>query len=201
MNAPSQGTGIRTFLALPVAPEVVKTLRELQQDLQRRMPEGAVRWVRSEQMHLTFQFYGDVIPERIPELETVLRTLCAESPCMTLGAREVGCFPNNRVPRVIWTGLTGDLDALRQLQQAVAQKTREWVEKPDDRPFEPHLTLGRVNKNVMPTELRQIGESLRTVRPASYGTWATHSLRLMRSQLSSSGPQYSVLKELPLRQA
>jgi 2'-5' RNA ligase len=55
-----------------------------------------------------------------------------------------GCFPNERRPRVLWLGARAGDAELRLLARSLdVALEREGFGRPD-RPFEPHMTLGRV---------------------------------------------------------
>jgi 2'-5' RNA ligase len=148
-------------------------------------------------MHLTLMFLGSVPTEKIDALESALRGACAGSPPLTLIAEGIGAFPSVRSPRVIWTGLLGDVEPLQILQQRIHIATASFSQKVEDRPFHPHLTLGRVRENAK-RHTRRIGEELQRVQQSSFGTWQANEVRLMRSQLSPKGSTYTILASLTL---
>jgi 2'-5' RNA ligase len=55
-----------------------------------------------------------------------------------------GAFPSIKQMRVIWVGLQGDGDTLNHLQGEVEEEMAQLGFKREDRPFKPHLTVGRV---------------------------------------------------------
>jgi 2'-5' RNA ligase len=104
---------------------------------------GAPRWSTPDRWHLTLLFLGDVPADRVPELIDVAAPAVAAAPAMTLRLAGGGRFGSLRRPQVAWAGLDGDVGPLVDLAgrlTAVARSLRLAVE---DRPFRPHLTLGR----------------------------------------------------------
>ena len=100
-------TTIRAFIAIDLPPAVKTALEDVAATLAGRVPQGAARWVRPEQMHLTLRFLGDTPADRLPALYAALDALAAGRVPFTLHLTEVGCFPNTRRPRVVWVGRGG----------------------------------------------------------------------------------------------
>ncbi|MBI5386687.1 MAG: RNA 2',3'-cyclic phosphodiesterase [Verrucomicrobia bacterium] len=73
MPDPPQSPAWRLFIALPVPEPVKDEIRRLQQELRRLAPGDGVRWVRSEQIHLTLVFLGKVDPARRDALVAATR--------------------------------------------------------------------------------------------------------------------------------
>ena len=86
----------------------------------RAMP---VRWVVSENYHLTLKFLGEVRPERVGYIDRVLARVAAGSPCFTADFGGFGAFPSVRRPRVLWLGIE-PTPALRCLKQDVEWGSR-----------------------------------------------------------------------------
>ena len=83
---------------------------------------------------------------------------------------------------------------LAALQLAAERHLRPLGFEPEDRPFSPHLTLGRF-KTPAKRELEDIARPLLHER---FGTVHVDELRLMRSELRAGGPEYSLLEAFPL---
>jgi 2'-5' RNA ligase len=54
-----------------------------------------------------------------------------------------GVFRNYSDPRIIWTGIEYS-DRLQQLNKIILTGLKNLDIEPDDKPFNPHLTLGRI---------------------------------------------------------
>ena len=106
---------------------------------------------------------------------------------MRLRAQEIGAFPSLRHPRVIWAGLAGDIDELKQLQAAVENATG----RKEDRPFHPHLTIGRVREG------RRLKSNLDRWKDDQFGQWQVREILLMQSKLSPKGATHSRIACFP----
>ena len=102
----------------------------------------------------------------------------------------LGVFPNPRRPRVLWAGLDGDLATLSALQIAVDQAVETLGLPKDDRPFSPHLTLGRVRRDTNEEQSRKIGYLMTNTRLQAPPSWTVETVDLMRTELDPTGSRH-----------
>ncbi|WP_420628111.1 RNA 2',3'-cyclic phosphodiesterase [Candidatus Leptofilum sp.] len=182
---------IRLFVAIEL-PDVVKdVLAETVVYLNHNLPKRAVRWVRREQMHLTLRFLGDTAVSQLPTLQQKLTQLAARHQPFWLRLNDVGAFPNRKRPRVLWAGLAGDLVPLQKMQAELEERVVALGWMREKRPFNPHLTLGRV-KDV--GRVRDFNWDVQ-VDEVAFGVTA---VRLMQSELRPSGAVYTIQHEAKL---
>lgn len=183
---------IRAFIAVELPEAVRQFLYETALSLADRVPAGAVRWVKPGAMHLTLHFLGDTPVDKLPALGAGLDRVVGHRPSFALHLGELGCFPNPRRPRVIWAGVAGTGPALADLKRAVDEMLAPlgWAPE-DDKPFQAHLTLGRVKHS---NQLIQLpwGERL-APRPVP-----VDAIYLIESQLRPDGPVYTIRHKAPL---
>ncbi len=108
-----------------------------------RDADGAPGWTAVERWHLTLLFLGAVPPDTVPALTDRVGQAVAGTPPMTLRLAGAGRFGPARRPQVLWAGLAGDVGALTALAGRLATAARTLGLPVEDRPFRPHLTLGR----------------------------------------------------------
>jgi 2'-5' RNA ligase len=190
---------IRAFIAVPVPAPVLAKLSSLQQQLERQMPPGSVRWVRTEGIHLTLKFLGDTPRERLPDIGRALTSVAREFPRHTFAVEGIGCFPNPHRPRVVWVGVRDVEGQLEALQEAVEQAMIPFGFAPEGRAFTPHLTLGRVNERASRRDVARIGEIVAATDVGLLGEVTADHFALIRSELKPTGAEYTVLEEFPLR--
>jgi 2'-5' RNA ligase len=70
---------------------------------------------------------------------------------------------------------------------------------PESRPFSPHLTLGRLRERVTPEDRRRFGLWAQSVKFEASLSFEVNAVRLMKSQLTPSGPIYSELASVKLK--
>ena len=79
----------------------------------------------------------------MPALVDAAGPAVAAAPAMTLRLAGGGRFGSPRRPQVAWAGLEGDVESLVDLARRLAAVARSLRLAVEDRPFRPHLTLGR----------------------------------------------------------
>jgi 2'-5' RNA ligase len=136
----------------------------------------------------------DLVP-----LRETLRQACAGEPALTLGLAGLGVFPDARNPRVLWLGVTRDLETLAKIHSHVVAATTGLGEPEEARDFHPHLTLARLS--IAPSEARLVTRALASVRGELPGEWEVNSVELVRSELRPEGARYSRLELFPLGNA
>lgn len=195
MNKASQK--IRAFIAIHPDPATVAELGKVQETLREELQSEAFRWV-GDRLHLTLQFLGHLPIDRVSGFERVMAEVCASHPPFQLRARGIGCFPNPRRARVLWAGLDGDLDALRQLKNELDEKLATLGYEPEKRDYSPHLTLARVEHLAL-REIEQLERQLGCFEAVRFGAWRVEKVELMRSVLSPTGAKYDLLKAISLK--
>jgi len=188
---------IRSFIAIELPQEVRGGLRGLREQLETDFPKGSLRWVPLEQIHLTLMFLGDILSDSLRELEPALGRICAACPPLRLRIEGLGCFPNPARPRVIWSGLSGDLERLQALQTQICETTQQWCKPAEERAFHPHLTLARL-RDVNPRVAREVGLTVKNASVGKLGEWTADAVSLMRSTLSPQGADHTLLSSMPL---
>ncbi len=193
-NSPdsSPGERLRLFFALWLPDDVRATLGAL------RPPphsEGAAayRWVDPSLLHVTLAFLGSQPVALLDDLRRVGVEVGADSPGGRLSLGGVGSFGPARAPRVLWFGLGGDVAVLQALQQRLAEALRGIGVRLEERAFSPHITLARRRENA-----RAAGPPLwPPARPLPRLRVPLDEFVLVRSDLSPTGPRYTVLDRFP----
>jgi 2'-5' RNA ligase len=184
---------MRLFLAINFPPAERERLHRAAAGLRAaRLP---VRWVEAEALHLTLKFLGEVPEPRLAEIEAEARTVAAQQAAFTLRLHGLGAFPNERNPRVIWVGIQAP-PVLARLAGALEDALADRGFARESRPFAPHLTLGRAQREARAGDFRRLGELA-----AAFDHDArvdVRSLDLMRSHLSPRGARYERLLAAPL---
>jgi 2'-5' RNA ligase len=190
---------VRSFVAIELPTEVRDWCSEAMKHAQSRLGPVSrqVRWVDSAGLHVTLKFLGTVPTSLIPELTDRLERELAGYKPFRLAIGRLGVFPNPRSPRVLWLALQGDLAALGACQARVEAATNPLGFPPEKRPYQPHLTLGRVRETATPEDLATIGALSTGSSTDQTISFPVDAASLMRSQLGPGGARYTRLAELP----
>ncbi|MFA6111411.1 MAG: RNA 2',3'-cyclic phosphodiesterase [Candidatus Latescibacterota bacterium] len=174
---------LRTFIAVELPEPVRAVLAEVSRQAASCWPANAVRWVRIDGIHLTLRFLGDTGEDRLPELRNGLDRLAAGLSAFDLSLAGTGCFPNPRRPRVVWVGVADPEECLSRLQRGVEHLVRELGWEREGRPFQAHLTLGRVREPAGPAP----ADWAVPVEPLSF---RVDRIALIESRLRPEGAEY-----------
>jgi len=182
---------LRAFIAIEIPSEIKKAIVAQVSSL-KSSAGHAVRWVASENIHLTLKFLGEIPPSNVEPLSRALQIECEQHAPFSISVSELGYFPNVHRPRVIWIGL-GIPQELKRLQYSLEQATTRLGYATEDKPFSPHLTIGRVREQATPVELKNIHCELEKIHVGLLGAFTARAVHLFKSDLKSSGPVYSSL--------
>ncbi len=157
----------------------------------RELP-GAPRWTAPDRWHLTLLFLGAVPEDTVQPLTRAAAPAVAAAPPMALRLAGGGRFGSLRRPQVAWAGIDGDVVPLVQLAARLGDVARHLGLPVEDRPFRPHLTLGRWSP-------REPADGAVTDRLADYRgpVWPVTEVRLWESHLGPK-PTYETLADWPV---
>jgi 2'-5' RNA ligase len=183
---------IRAFIAINLSPEIYQQLDQVLAGLGSKLPGSFVRWVPARNIHLTIKFLGDVSISSQEMLMQALQVEANRHPSFDVSVGELGVFPSLRRPRVIWIGVEAPPE-LAALQHSVEAEMARLGYAPEDRPFSPHLTLGRVARNASSDEISRISDVLGKSKVGFLGAFRVQSVHLYRSDLQPGGSIYTRL--------
>lgn len=184
---------IRAFIAVDISHEARQVLSETVERLREQDISG-VRWVRSEGIHLTVKFLGDIEDSTVDKVLSAMERGIGETMLFNLALSELGAFPSLASPRVIWVGLSGEIDLLNRLHADIDREvsTIEGFSR-ESRAFAPHLTLGRMRDHVSGEQRRKAGKAIADVPLGVEVGWEVSQVNLIQSTLTPSGAVYRML--------
>jgi 2'-5' RNA ligase len=182
----------RLFIALALPAAAKAELNSLVHALRRSTSD--VRWVRSEHVHITMKFLGDVEESRIDSIVQALARLHDES-SFWFNLSTVGAFPDRENPRVIWTGLGKGRNEIVSLANTVERSMEGVGFPPEARSYSPHITIGRVKE---PGNFKTLWQRV-AATPFESNQIDAHEVLLIHSSLTKTGPIYTELESFSLR--
>jgi 2'-5' RNA ligase len=192
-------TTLRTFIAIELDDELRINLGRLQDRLRSQVAPRCVRWVSPEGIHLTLKFLGDTPAIKVGDVQAALARAVAGIPPFTVTMGGLGCFPNLRRPRVVWVGLQEVTGALVRLRDAVEAEVSPLGFPTERRAFQPHLTLGRVQRYASSSEVRELGEAVLTSPAGTLDEMKVSGVFYIKSDLRPTGAVYTILSEAKLQ--
>lgn len=201
----------RTFIAIELSDGVRSHLSRELRRLAQALPR--LRWVDPDTLHLTLSFLGELDDEQLDNAIQATTDTAAEAKPFTLHIGSLGTFGPPRSPRVIWSGVTGDMPRLLGLQKQLTARLAEQGFPPEERPYSPHLTLARIKdalthqelatlQRLIPPTLATHARQHTTARASDkdhHTVISVEHLSVMKSELLRDGPRYTCLRLCPLR--
>ena len=185
---------MRVFVAIELPPAIATALAAVQHEHHPRCP--GVRWSPTRNIHLTLRFLGEIDEARVPAAINATRAAASHHAPIALALAHAGVFPHARAARILWAGVGGDVPALTALACALETALQDAGFGPAEKPFAPHITLGRI-----PPPVRLAPAVDGTVLLADIHipplTFVAHELVVMQSTLDPRGAIYTRLGTAP----
>ena len=153
---------------------------------------GDLKPVERENIHLTLKFLGNVPGPRLGEVKSSLQQVIFSA--FTAEIKGAGAFPNLNHMNVVWVGVNEGWSQVEQIYEQVEKLLSGLGFRREHRPFSPHITIARVRSG---RKRDEVARFLQRLTEESFGTITVDKIRLKQSILSSSGPKYSTLLEIP----
>lgn len=186
---------IRTFIAVPLA-EGVRTAAVRLMERVREDGDG-IKWVPTDNLHLTLKFLGDVENVMTPQVCEVVRDVVGQFEPFELSFAGAGAFPNLDRPRVFYAGVRDESGSLTKIVGRLEDAYAELGFKREPREYRPHLTLGRARRSGRRPSPELI-ERLRGEQATRLGEMPVDTVQVMASFLEKKGPSYQVMGTIDL---
>lgn len=188
---------LRAFIAIELPQNIKDAIERQTARLRQTLGNDLVRWVPAQNMHVTLKFLGDIAASHVEFLKQMIARKSESHQQFDLQIGGLGSYPTSKRPRVLWVGLHAPGN-LASLQKSIEAGACRLGYEQEERPFSPHLTLGRVRQNVSPADLPKIRSALDNIQLGNIGTARVDSVHLIRSDLQPSGSIYTNLFSAPL---
>jgi 2'-5' RNA ligase len=194
----------RTFLAIELAEEARAYLERELQKLRSSLPQ--VSWTDPAGLHLTLAFLGELDDQRLAQAAEAGMEAASQHKPFTLRIAELGTFGPPHQPRVIWTGIAGNLTRLLALHATLAASLTSRGFPAEERPYSPHLTLARLKTPLSQQDLATLqqliatSQNVQTARSPQLAPFSSEppaipvaQISVMKSELLRGGSRYTCL--------
>ena len=189
---------LRSFIAIEIPAEIQNAIADNIASLKKILPKPLIRWVAPQNVHLTLKFLGDGSPANLQRLAGSLQVEAVSHEMFSMSIGGLGAFPTQRRARVIWIGLEAP-PALAALQHALDSATAQLGFPREERPFSPHLTVGRVAQTASASDLQHIRSALESTKVGILGTVHVQAIHIFKSDLQPGGSVYTPLYALSMK--
>ncbi len=150
---------MRLFIAVDPSPEVSAQVGALLA----KADSPKAKWVSPEKVHLTLAFLGETSAEEEERVKAALAKVAAKHRPVSLSFESSGTF--GHPPRVLWLGVSGELEPLRAFRAELVAELQVKDEHPE---YSPHLTLARAKRPRGDRALAELAEGYRAFRAGPF---------------------------------
>jgi len=174
------------------------TTRRVQEAAERIRREATPKlngkWVEPHNLHLTFQFLGEVSRPQLIDVIKALQEVARSFAPFTITYKGLGVFPDARKARVLWMGVSKGANRLKALAKEIERKNARYGIKPSSKAFVPHVTLCRLKSY----DRKTLNHLMTKYRSVEFAEEEVNKLALVSSTLTAVGPVYSIVEEFYL---
>ena len=181
---------MRLFIALTLTSEVQSELTRFVETL-KPAAGSTIRWVKPTNLHLTLKFLGEVREQNSKQVLDAVRQVANETLPFTFSLQGSGVFPDWRHPRVLWVGVQS-AEPMVHLSERLDKNLQTLGFSPEGRPFNPHLTIGRVNDGMSETHLKGLMTQFSQIENRLFGSIQAEEMHIIKSDLRPEGPIYTI---------
>ena len=183
---------LRTFLAVPIPEEVKSKKNSFYSILENS--GGKIQWVKNSNLHLTLKFIGHTPQSFIDEIRKVIGKIVTMNAPFNLFVNDTGCFPTPRRPRILWMGLSGELNPLFTLVHQIEEALDSMGFPKEGQDYSPHITLARIKYPQKETP------NIDLFLKSSYDAidFPVDRVQFFSSEILSSGAIHTILDTVPL---
>lgn len=182
----------RIFIAINFPEDFKKSLASVISKIEKIEP--GIKFIAPENAHLTLAFLGQIETSEIARITAILRLMSKNQKKFEMGMEKIGFFPSINMPKVLWIGGSESLNLL-SLKKSLDQQFRINGFKVDERAFMPHLTIGKVEK-----EIKNMEEILKMAN-VKIGEFTVSTIDIMESNLKKDGPEYKTIFKVNLKKS
>ena len=182
---------MRVFIAIDSDEIIRKDLADLQAELQGKvdLKRGDAKWVNPDKIHLTLKFLGEAKDQQVVDICNIAKEVASRHEKFHVECERVGHF-GGKSARVLWVGAGENCPELLELHRDLEGRLAEIGWPKENRKYSAHLTLCRVRNSRAGVKLARLTEEYADFR---LGTVAAEAVTVYQSELTSSGPDYTVL--------
>ncbi len=184
---------IRSFIAIPLTGEIAKSAAKMVHRL--KEPGDGIKWVPTDNLHLTLKFLGDVHNTEVPKVCEVVQRVCNTLDPFELNFHGAGGLPSLDRARVVHAGVTDETGSLTTLVSQLEIQLADLGFKPEARDYRPHLTLGRAKaRRANADVMSRVAAEAKT----SLGAMVVDEVQIVASFLDNHGPTYQIMNSIEL---
>lgn len=187
---------IRSFLAVEIPLSNKEKILKLINSFNEKSG-SLIKWVSKDNLHITLKFIGELNTDHISTIQNSLTERLSSVPAFDIHINGLGVFPNSRKPRIFWLGFDQNKN-LERIVLSIENCAVNLGYEADDKPFSPHLTIGRARRDISSGDLIAFTKNFQDHKLEVIPDFKVSYVTLFKSELTREGPLYSQLFRVSL---
>jgi len=183
---------IRTFIAIRITAD--KKLLDLISELKKSLAAEEIRWIDSNNLHLTLRFLGETTQPQVAEITKMLESISKQFQPFQFELKGLSVFKKKTQPRVLFVSIENDL-VLKQVATEILEMSKTLGFTLEENTFNPHLTLGRIKFIQNKTDFYALVNKFCETK---FQSVIVPEIIFYQSILGSEGPTYKPIKIVKL---
>lgn len=130
---------MRVFFAIELEESLKEYLYSLQQEIIKYTKKGV--FTRKDNFHITVKFMGELEKSQVLAISKVMHLIPKEEQTVEITTNGLGCFQRG-LKSILWLGIEKN-PKLYKLQKKLDEIIETFGYEPDNKAYQPHITLGR----------------------------------------------------------
>jgi len=188
---------IRTFIAVELPDEAKREIGNIQDHFANK--DFPLAFPKKGILHLTLAFLDDVEETRLPNIIKTVSESSKGIRSFSLEFSSLGAFPNFKLPKVVWLGLGGEVDKLKNLERKLKDELQKEKFDSDEQKFVPHITIARVKTYSNKVVRRRLGEEVQRYGKPNPVKIPCSEISIFKSTPTRAGYVHEILTKIPLQ--
>ncbi|MFH2137219.1 MAG: RNA 2',3'-cyclic phosphodiesterase [Candidatus Omnitrophota bacterium] len=178
---------IRSFIAIEINNAFAQELKRIQEHLKNSL-DGKINWVEPKNIHLTLRFLDNITPAQTEQIKQIIIKIARKNKEFSINPGILSAFPSILNPQILWVGIASGCKQLRDIAKTLQDELAKINFSPDEKPFHPHLTLGRIK---FTKDKKAFGKMSKEIVVNSSLVSRVNRIVLFKSTLTPQGAIYS----------
>tara|TARA_B100001964_G_C14094133_1_gene536203 strand:+ start:354 stop:905 length:552 start_codon:yes stop_codon:yes gene_type:complete len=179
----------KLFIGIPVDDFIIKKIFKKLYNL--NLPWEKIKIIKKENIHITLKFLGDTPLEKIPIIINSLEEIPKNFNNFVLKLEKTSIFNKNN-PRTLILKFKENKELIKLYNKIEEILFENGISNKEQRKFKPHITIARIRKKSKFVEFKDY------LNWKIEGNSEVFYLELIESELTKTGPEYTVLQTFDL---
>jgi 2'-5' RNA ligase len=137
---------MRIFIAFQLPSTIKELVQNIQSEIKKFDKKIPIQWSKTEMLHITLEFLGELEAEKIIQVKEQLITIISHYYSFKFQNTTINAFPNITNPHILFLSIEEHSGQGTMLHQELHQKLLELGIKSEHHDWRPHITIGRIKR-------------------------------------------------------